>query len=67
MHKNSLQWNEVVGLSKASSAGSPVAPTLKSDLANNVKLAEVLKSIGQDCTQQIESYLERCETNQEGE
>jgi len=38
-----------------------------SGLAKESTLAEAVDSIGKDCTQQVESYLERCKTNQEGE
>lgn len=30
-------------------------------------LAEVLDSIGKDCTKQVQSYLEQCQTKQDGE
>jgi hypothetical protein len=30
-------------------------------------LAEVLDSIGKDCTEQVQSYLEQCQTKQDGE
>jgi hypothetical protein len=38
-----------------------------SGLAKESTLAEAVDSIGKDCTQQVEGYLERCKTNQEGE
>lgn len=77
MNKNPLQYSEPVDSSvpgnvPPSAVGSgPLGEThdspLGSGLAKDAMLAEVLKFIGQDCTQKIESYLERCETRQEGE
>lgn len=77
MNKNPLQYDEPVDSSVSENApptavgSGPVPEThdspLGSGLAKDATLAEVLKFIGQDCTQKIESYLERCETRQEGE
>jgi len=70
MAKNSLQWNDGRGENKSPSSElrhNSSSENQSADSSNAANFVEVLKSIGQDCTQQIESYLERCETKQEGE
>lgn len=70
MAENSLQWNE--GLRENKLPGGELrldslSDNPSADSIDDANFVEVLKSIGQDCTQQIESFLERCETKQEGE
>jgi len=70
MAENSLQWNQGGSENKLPSGELRRNSSSENQTADSIPAAnfvEVLKSIGQDCTQQIESFLERCETKQEGE
>ena len=56
-----------VGCECTSDLPSVPSCNLNSHCLREQTLAEVLDSIGKDCTKQFQSYLEQCQTKQDGE
>ena len=70
MNNQPLQWNQVDQQGDVSRAPLSDTSAMGHERLRSIAeatLAEVLKSIGQDCTKQVQSFLDCCETKQEGE
>jgi hypothetical protein len=65
----SLQWKIGFGAGEGAEPSRP-QPHRSDEQASDIEkrtFSEVVDSIGKDCTQLVEPYLERCLTRQEGE